>query len=644
MIFYWHNWYNVAMSGIGGIVYPDLFQVSDMVKPILQTLKKEAPHDLYTHGTVQLGSCQEKLTFNQRKNLFVAFDGVLYNQQALKETLINKGYHFTLDTAAEIIVNGYDLWDKELFKLLDGEFAFALFDTLDQRLMIVRDRIGKKNVYWYHSTQYFIFSSQLKGVLATGAVPQTPAPDALAAYFYFGYLPQDLTPIQNVSKLLPGHYLQYVVGGGKTIESYWSYSAYFKDPIHKHKNTIAKELDGKMQAAVNKRVAQQGEQPVGCLISGGLGSASVAYYVEKARSGHVNAFTVGFSRENNEDIEAAQWVADAIGIPQQVKMVEPATFLDDLVPIIWHLDEPLADPNIIATWELARLAADGGMDHVYSGMGSDELLAGHTRYTVKEQKISLLAKLFYLPMPLIARYTTPLLAKIHKPTAYRLLKASRTNPWQFEYLNHNSLLPNKNIGHLSPKLAGLFDPEVFLHKFHHIQRIESTVASLLYLDVKTRLVDCFIQQYERLTQAHGLNWHTPFLDQQLVEYLAKIPEPQRLLESETAPFLKVAMAKVFPPRFINRPKVSRPHFLSSWIGTPAITELLPLLKRGTLVETGFVDEEWLNSRIKSPDKAAKEFRLLWAILVLELWFRLFINRPISSVPPSLSAKALLHET
>lgn len=629
------------MKGIAGIIYPETFKGNHALSSMLDVIQEGDTNDRSVHSwnNIQIGAAGCSMVSSKDGQIFAGLDGEIYNLTSLHRELTKLGCQNITLSPDEIIIQAYKLWGTKFLQKIDGDFVLMILDMENRRLILARDRIGKKPLFWYHHNNYFIFGSQIKALLGSGLVPQTPAPDALSSYFYFGYLPQDVTPIKEVNKLLPSHYLQYNFNQSKIIEPYWSYSSFFQNPVHQHKNTIAASMNSLMERSVEMRLGS--DEKLGCFISGGLGSATVAYYVSKlAKKRQISSYTVGFKNENEEDVEAAKLVANRLGIHQDISYITPANFLQNLVQIIWYLDEPLADPNIVATWALAGLAAKD-VSTVYSGMGSDELLAGHNRYTDEEQHLSFLSRLMLLPKPLICQMVVPIISMINKPLCYRCMKYCRSDPWQFEYLEKNALFNQCLLNKASPVLAHLFDPEVFLHKFHNLSRIKSKVSSFLYFDVKTRLVDKFVLQYGRLTEAHNLRWNTPFLDQHLMEFLASLPEPEHLAESETALFLKMLMKDILPPTVIERPKKSRPDFISSWANSAEMTEICHLLEKGVLVESGYLSLKWLRHATASPEERKHSFRYLWAMIVLEIWFKLMVNQPISRTPPNKSVIELL---
>lgn len=608
------------MNRIAGIVYPDVFQITHSIKPMLETLVKSPDEKTYFIGHEQLQMGSTASPIDNSSEIVAVMDGKFY-------------------PPSEGLIESYRKWGDDFIEHLDGDFAFALLDKKQNKLILARDRIGKKPLYWYKVGQFFLFASELKALMVTGHIPQTVAPEAIATYLSLGYLPQDITPIKDVNKLLPGYYLNYdLETGHMRIAPYWSLSSYFsKEPKEKAADA-AKTLSSALTQSVGERLPKGND--VGCFVTGGLGSASVAYFVkEESSQKKVFGFTAGFKGQNDADSAAATAISNLLHIEHTSFDVTPKNFLDDLVPILWHLDEPIADPNIVATWHLARLAK--GVDTVFSGMGSDELLAGHNRYTLQERTPSLLEKISSSVKGAIYRCLIPVLSAIGSKKAFTLLHKTQLSPHLRQYIHQNLLFSGDLLKRASPYLSALFAPDLFLEKFHHIDRIASTVSRFIYLDMKTRLPDQFIHQYERLTMAQHLEWKTPYLDRSIVEYAVQLPEPETLEEFETASYLKQIFRSTFPKEFVDRPKRMRRNILNAWLVESGLIDIFPLLKKGTLVDTGLIDEEWLENVTKSEELQRRHFNLLFAVLVLELWFRLYINRPVLKRPPKIGVKELL---
>lgn len=630
------------MRGIAGIIYPDIFQVSHLIPQMLDMMKHRGKRgrDILAYQNFEVGVCGGKFVSNEKNSLFAALDGTLYNTKELTLELKQLGYNFLTDQPEEIIVHAYAHWGHNFIDKVDGDFAILILDQDKELIYLFRDRLGKKPLYWYQDNNYVIFGSELKALLATGLISQTPDLEALSMYLYFGYVPRDMTPIKSLNKLLAGDYLQ--VGGDRSVvvHPYWSYSSYFSMKGVKHYGNIIDQVDILLRDSMEARLADV--ESFGCYIQGGLGSASTAYYAQGITAkDHIPAYTVAYEGQNNGDVDATHQLDDILHLDHHVDYLTTDNFLNSLVKIGWYLDEPLADPQVTSTWRLAEMSAPH-VPNVFSGMGYDELFGNHARYSVKDTH-SFLRSIQGKFIHYAYAFLTPVLTYIYKPAAYKLLKLAKANLWQFEYLRQNALFDEKNLAEASPRLAKLFDPNLFLHKFYNINRIQSTIASLKYFDVKTRLTDNYIAQFDRLTAAHSLEWTSPFLDRSLVEFLASLPETQHA-KGETANYLKKILNDKFPKRFLDRKKELRTTFLSSWAASPEVQDIFRLLTKSTLIDTGLLSEQWLHTALETPQSMQRNFRYLWAFLTLEIWFRLYINGPVATSAPTISLKSLLSET
>jgi asparagine synthase (glutamine-hydrolysing) len=630
------------MQAIAGVLYPDAFQINHMLPPMLQIMKHRGKtSEVHSIKNLEVGVRGSSFIKNQKSTIYLAVDGALYETEKIKLKLQQVGFNGNLETPEQIVLAGYEHFGIKIIEEVGGEFTLVIIDHLKTKIFLIRDRIGKKPLYWFKNNRYFLFASELKAIIATGAVPQKPSLEALSSYLYFGYIPQDTTPIENVNKLLPAHYLELNFNGTYFIQSYWSFSSFFKNKNKLNPKNLLHEIDHQISQATQRRLPPHGER-VGTFLSGGLGSSSIAYYVkELAQDRSVLGFTSGFSGFNEEELKAANEVAQKLSISHSSKMINPSQFLDPFASIAWHLDEPLADPNVMATWELAKLADEHEVQTVFSGMGSDELFAGHSRYSVAETHMSEWKQRILSPLPRIKELLTQILIYVYKPLAFSLLRQSRTNPWQFDYMKHNSLMNRSQLKIAAPKLVNSFNPEIFLHKFHHLSRIDSSISSFLYFDVKTRLPDSYILQYERLTAAFSLNWQAPILDHKIAELLASVPEPEFLTEEQTGSYLKKLMKDHLPENVIERPKKTRKEFLKRWLTEGVVKDAFFKLPNGSLVGAGLISKQWifdcLDNLLTDPDA----YRHLWAILSLEIWYRLYIDRPIPKTAPHISVIELL---
>lgn len=611
------------MQGIAGIIYPDLFQIQSLIHPMLATLihRGKNESDIYTYKNIQIGIQGNKLSSTKDKKLWVALDGSFDNLKELRALIQTAPEDCT---EGELIAHAYTKWGTACPEYFKGAFAFALYDQTEETLFLARDPIGKKPLYWTYGQNHFLFGSELKTLLATGSVAQTPALDALASYLYLGFIPQDMTPIQEVNRLLPGHFLLLKKERNLKVSPYWSYSSFFQTEEQNDPTQILKKLNGLLETSTQSQLASAA-RPAGCYLGGGLGSSTVAYLLRN----QVLGFSIGFEGQNEADIAAARDVAKQLQIRHDEEWITPENFLDDLIPIVWHLDEPLADPNIISTWRLSQIASKK-VSTLFSGMGSDELLAGHALYTQGEKP----QVLRDTTLQILRQFLIPFCHALKLNSAYDFLRKSRIDPWQFAYLRQNALFNEKLLSTVSPNLSHLFDSEVFLAKFHHLGRVRNPITALLYFDVKARLPDCFMLQFERLTAANGLDWKTPFLSRDLLEFTASLAR-----EDINENWLQMLLKDKLSTTHLRRTKRTRSSFLNSWAVSSKINESFQQLKKGVLVESGLLSSRGIQTLLQSPED---HFRHLFALLILEIWFRLYIEGPIGTRPPNISIQELLN--
>lgn len=221
------------LSRIAGVIYPDVLQVDNLTDVMLDMMSTGTSGEkrVKAFKNAEIGVVGSTIAINEAKNCFLVLDGLIENIPELRRHLKAAGNSRMYETAAEVLLAAYELWREHFLEKIDGSFALAVIDMKDRELLLARDRIGKQPLYWYQDKSHLIFGSELKALLATGLIPQTPSRDALAMYLYFGFIPQDLSPIAGVNKLLPSHYFIWREGKGRSVKPYWSYSEHFKENV-----------------------------------------------------------------------------------------------------------------------------------------------------------------------------------------------------------------------------------------------------------------------------------------------------------------------------------------------------------------------------------------------------------------------------
>lgn len=620
------------MPSIAGIVYPTIFQTEKLVDVMLGTMEHRGGKKKETHSykNVEIGISGGNISSNDRQTIFVMIDGTIYNETNLRSDLKSAGYSCSKESTAKILVLSYELWGNDFIQKLNGSFVITIFDQNAKSLLLIRDRIGKKPLYWSNNQNHFIFSSEIKGIISTGIVAQAPSLEAISAYLFFGYIPQDMCPIKGVNKLLPGYYLQYNLDGKISIHSYWSLSSYFMKPTHESEDDIMNRLDNLLLDSIKIRMPE--ECKVSCFLDGKIDSSSVAYYLHKladekkiALHGH----TVKFKSKDQADTEDICFLAEKLKIPIDKDFIDEDNIFKDLIKIVWFLDEPIADPQISLTWRLCKMASEQSQT-VFSSMGSEELFGSHTRYLQSQKTIKRPSLLNILPNSLI-RHLLPFIKALHSKTAFSILRKFHTDPEKLYYLTQNAIFNSKEISFISPTLSQYFNSMVFLQKFYQLVQLEPGMDSLLYFDIKTALPDKRLLQFERFTSAYQISWRTPFLDHRIIEYLVGIPYKSKSMKDRTAFPLRKLMENAFPASFIYREEQTRREYFKDWLKKKPFKEMFPWIEGGVLSESGFISSKKISGIINKQKNQEKQFQQLWSILILEIWFRLFINKPTGSL-------------
>ena len=600
------------MAGIGAIVYPSIFdsgKIKDHLLPILEHRGK-GQKEIYRYRNLEMGSLGGNIAHNEKRNIFALLDGHIYNDSEIKDQIRKSGYQWKDKEVSheKLIVLAYELWGISFIEKLNGDFSIALFDQRIKRFYVIRDRLGKKPLYWAKSSQYFVFSNELKALLSSGIIPQTPSKDGLAAYLFMGYIPQDLTLIKGVNKLLPGFYLQLDLEEKSdkfSVHSYWSLSQFFRNK--KNAEDSVEEFEHLLKDAIKIRSIEN--ENSSCILDGSESAQSLAFFL-KEQNNVQDSYFAGLG----DQLKQAHASADKLSL----------NFLDcsndnifkDLVTLVWFLDEPVGDFAVKDTWELCKQVSKH-QQSIFSAIAAENLL---NRSPTKKPQESFLSKIYYSA----GLKLLPLLRKLSPQLAYSFLRNHHSRKDQVRYLQEQTNLSSREMKYYFPSLFAAFQDQIFLQKFYKISEIEAGIPSCVYFDLKTTLPDKILIQFERFSSLHHLRWISPFLDHRVVEFLVGIEQKQNstYLETLMKERLKFEGKRKIQP--IPRTKNMR-----------ALASIAKDLESGVIVESGFISQRKIQQLIKAkPDYT-------FSLLILEIWLRLFISKPVNSLKESLFGDSFL---
>lgn len=374
---------------------------------------------------------------------------------------------------------------------------------------------------------------------------------------------------------------------------------------------------------------------------GTLGSSATTWFLNHLLSENQLELFSSFNDSEEKKANDAKEIATRFARPHHIREVKPQDVLNSLPEIIWHLDDLIADPHVLQVWSLSKIASQK-CKQFYTDSGWVEMLAGNKRYFTPNDHRSKPPFAFWvakLPPLLRDQIILPFFQLVNLKYKYSILRNIDINPEQVAYLMNTALFRAKNIRQASPHLYKAFHPELFPQRFHKLTALSGSINFALYYDAKTTLPDCLLTAYDKLFSAQGIHVVHPFLDNDMVEFLAHVPESLKFESQMPGILLRHLMEKLSPS--LPLPSEETNDFVEKWRHHEAFRRLFEKLKRGRLVEEGLISAKWLKQELGYPYLIPTSFRQLWAVLIMEIWFRLFINRPIDASLSQMSVEDLL---
>ncbi|NDJ60534.1 MAG: asparagine synthase (glutamine-hydrolyzing) [Chloroflexi bacterium] len=566
--------------------------------------------------------------------LSVAYNGEIYNHLELRPALEAAGETFRSTSDAETLLALYRRDGAAALAHLRGMFAFALWDRAEQTLLLARDRLGEKPLYYYHDSERLIFASEIKALLQHPDVPRRSAltPERLALYLGYGYTPAPETAFVGIKALPPGHLLTIRAGEpliDATPQSYW------KPPEiagpRPFDALAEREAVEAVRAALGDAVRQCliSDVPLGAFLSGGLDSSLIAALMRAHSSGPVKTFSIGFTGDSSfDETAAAQRVADHLGTEHTAFTVEPTAL--DLVPkLVWHHDQPFADSSAIPTYLVSELTR-AQVTVALTGDGGDELFAGYERFYAA----SLLQRTRRLPRAAWGGFAD-VLEVFPEGTGYydrakrlrRFARGASLPPTQ-AYFYWLRVFDPAQTRALSAASFGLDPAGVhFAKRFTRGALRGATTADLLDINLRTYLPDDLLIKTDRSSMAVSLETRAPFLDHHLVEIAAALPVNLKLNKRITKYVLKQAARGLLPDDIIDRPKHGFGVPLGAWLRAD-IAAVRDVLLSGDLRKRGLLNLTAVEQMTDAHTRGHRDHGArLWALLTLEWWYRLFIDPP-----------------
>jgi asparagine synthase (glutamine-hydrolysing) len=547
---------------------------------------------------------------NEDGSVGVLFNGEIYNFRELRAELEREGHRFATRSDTEVLVHAYEQWGDGMVHRLVGMFAFAILDEARDRMLVVRDRFGKKPLYHARDGERLLIGSEIKALLAAG-VSRDLDDEALRDYLALRYVPAPRTMFRAVRQLPAGH-LMTVDGSGVEIHRWWRLAYGPKQPVDLRQ--AADDVERLMRRAVERRLVS--DVPLGCFLSGGLDSSTVLSFMAEAGDEPVRTFSIGFDPGwASDELPEARSTARAFGARHHETRIGAAEFLRLLPAAVWHRDEPLAEPSEIPLMALSRMAREH-VTVVLSGEGGDELFGGYPKYRVDR----LLAQGGALARGVAGA------ARIRRLAAWeRLPRKARMAV---------GALGTADPAERWPAWFGA-DRESGLWEAGH-RPLDPVLATLdggmgpldrmLALDVETYLVDNLLVRGDKMTMAASIEGRMPLLDHDLAEYAALLPESLKASPRRTKLVIREIARRRLPESLLSRKKVGFAVPIASWF-RGELGDALERLALGPEAHSPALVPPERTRRVLALHRAgrydlAKE---LWSLLTLEVWARIFLD-------------------
>ncbi len=621
-----------SMCGIAGIFsYRGKPVLGEELRAMCSAIVHRGPDDegLYLGAGVGLGMRRLSIidldsgrqpVRNEDGSVWVVFNGEIYNFQELAIRLRARGHRFYTRSDTETIVHLYEEYGDRCVDHMRGMFAFALWDQNRRRLLLARDRLGIKPLYYADVAGRILFASEIKALLELPEVERRVNWDAVSHCLSYLVTPSNESAIAGVHKLPPAHLLTASADRPPAVSRYWD--LHFEPDYSKTEEQFIDGLRGRLEESVRLHLIS--DVPLGAFLSGGIDSSSVVAYAAGQKTEPLKTFSIGFAEQDFNELGAARRVAEAFQTDHHELVLQP-DILERLDDLAWHLDEPFGDSSAIATYMVSRMAAQH-VKVVLSGDGGDELFAGYEKYVVEQRERS------RAPLPAPARKMLAFISRV-MPEGMRgrnfLRHASRTG--FARYLDASTFFRREELRRLfAPEIFAMLSPEPEPGRDGEPDGLEDRhwLTRLQYLDIQRYLPLDILTKVDRMSMAHSIETRVPLLDHKLVEFAATIPPEMQMRNGTTKYILKRAMRGVLPDEIINRPKHGFAVPLGYWFRGRLSNYARELLLSAPSRRRGVFNWRYVEKILHLHEKG-RDFDLqLWTLISFELWSRAFLDRGI----------------
>jgi len=630
------------VCGITGFVLQrprhDIAELKQCLERMVDVIRYRGPDDdgVWTDGKVGLGharlsiidltSAGHQPMSDQHDQVQLIFNGEIYNFKILREELQRAGYRFKGHSDTEVIVNGYLHWGKNVIGKLLGMFAIAIWDNRDKKLILARDRVGKKPLVYGWSQGNFLFASECKSIIAFPGVERRPNLQAIHHYLTLQYIPSPMTAFENIHRLPPGHLLELRLGKKPDIRAYHALPSPM-DAVEQSEEGLKKQFIEMLEEAVKIRMVA--DVPIGAFLSGGVDSSAVVAMMAQNSSSPIRTFSIGFDEDGYDERKYARIVAKQYHTDHRELVVKPDA-LDILPKLVWYYGEPYADSSAIPSYYVSAMAAKD-VTVVLNGDGGDESFLGYGRYSGCRDR-QWLDKLPYFVRKGASLYSDqfPKWGERFRPTRVlrRLIsQAGHLDSRLYEpaicyFTDRDKTTAYGDVmrSHLEHSTLDLLEP--------YFAQAPSMLAGAAWADIHTYLPDDLLVKVDIASMSNSLEARSPLLDQNIMAWAAGITDTQKMKGGETKWLMKSALEPYLPHEILYRPKMGFGVPIDNWLRNELKDLCLDCVASSKARERGLFNPDYGETILQQHcNGTLLHHTRLWAMIMLEQWFRMWIDDP-----------------
>ncbi|PLR67148.1 asparagine synthase (glutamine-hydrolyzing) [Bacillus sp. UMB0893] len=547
----------------------------------------------------------------ENERYWIVFNGEIYNYVELKAELMECGHTFSTDTDTEVIIALYSRIKEETARKLRGMFAFVIWDKLEERLYGARDHFGIKPFFYSEQLDITYFASEKKSMLK--AIEDELDIHSFQHFLSFQYVPEPNTITKSIKKLSPGHYFTQKPGERMKIFSYWE--PQFK-PSNIENSKLIKEIQDTLIDSVN--VHMRSDVPIGAFLSGGIDSSFIVS-IAKEVNPKIKTFSVGFETKGYSEIDIAKETAHHLDVENISYLISPEEFMNNLPKIIWHMDDPLADPAAVPLYFLAREARK----HVkvaLSGEGADELFGGYNIYREPQS----LQMFTYIPSPIKALLKV-VASRIPDGVRGKSLIERGVTPLNKRYIGNANIFNEKEKKHLLVQYLSNAENEKVTDLLYANSLSYDDVTKMQNIDIQTWLKGDILLKADKMSMANSLEVRVPFLDKKVFSAASKLTSSQKIKNGQTKFLLREAAKGIVPQHVWNRKKLGFPVPIRHWLKNEMYDWALQLIN-DSQTDSLFNKEEIYKLLADHVIEKRDNSRKLWSIFTFMIWHQIYIER------------------